>query len=79
MLGFRMKWLIIIICFLIVIVAWCFADFLLGRHYLEKEWKKREYPFRQGEIQLITNGPELFDSYFADLAKLLQASMFYFI
>lgn len=50
-----------------VLIIWCAVDFSLGRHFYEKRWKKREYPLRKGQLQLITNGADLFKSFFTDL------------
>ncbi|MFK4998793.1 hypothetical protein ACI2OX_20335 [Bacillus sp. N9] len=56
------------ICVIIFIIAlWGYIDFHIGKYVHRKQWKKREYPVRNGQLELITNGSDLYKAYFADL------------
>ncbi len=64
-----MGFLIKIIFIIIILTGFAFINYYLGRHHFVLQFKKREYPIRQGRIQLITNGTNLFITYFQDLKK----------
>ncbi|MCR2821337.1 cardiolipin synthase [Lederbergia panacisoli] len=64
-----MGWLLGILLVITLLIVWCYADFHLGLYVHKKRWKKRSYPLRKGELQLITNGPDLFEIYFKDLRE----------
>ncbi len=58
------------ICLLIVfIVIWAYIDFTLGSYIHKKQWTRRSYPLRKGQLQLITNGADLYRCYFNDLRE----------
>lgn len=61
-----MKWPWIILFFIII---WCMLDLNFGRLRQKKQVKKREYPFRTGEMNLFTTGPKLFSQYFTEIEK----------
>lgn len=64
-----MNWLIGIIGLVLFLIIWGYADFRLGRAYHTKQTRKRVYPRRKGDIELITSGPELFQTYFDDIRE----------
>ncbi|MBS4200733.1 cardiolipin synthase [Bacillus sp. FJAT-49732] len=76
-----MGWFIGILLAIFLFAVWCYADFHLGYYLHKKQWKKRSYPCRKGHLQLITNGPELFETYFQDLkdAKSSIHILFYIV
>lgn len=64
-----MRWLFVICLIIAIIGIWGYIDFHLGKYVHAKNWKNREYPKRKSHIQLITNGGELYKSYFQDLQE----------
>ncbi|MCJ8007885.1 cardiolipin synthase [Lederbergia wuyishanensis] len=64
-----MGWFIGILLFIALLIVWCYADFHLGLYLHKKRWKKRSYSMRKGHLELITNGPDLFETYFKDLRE----------
>ncbi|MBS4178015.1 cardiolipin synthase [Lederbergia citrea] len=64
-----MGWFAGIMLLILLIAIWSFADFSLGRYMYKKRWQLREYPLRKGHLQLITNGADLYKSYFQDLSE----------
>ncbi|MBS4195890.1 cardiolipin synthase [Lederbergia citri] len=64
-----MGWFIGILLVIALVGVWFYADFHLGLYLHNKRWKKRSYPLRKGHLQLITNGVDLFETYFKDLRE----------
>lgn len=64
-----MGWITGICIVFIFIVIWAYIDFTLGSYIHKKQWKKRSYPLRKGQLRLITNGADLYTSYFNDLRE----------
>lgn len=64
-----MRWLAGLIILVIILIIAASADFLLGRYFHEKKSRRCSYPVRNGRLQLITSGPDLFSNYFDDLYK----------
>ncbi|MBS4206829.1 cardiolipin synthase [Bacillus sp. FJAT-50079] len=52
---------------ILIIVLWGYIDFHIGKYIHRKRWKTREYPIRDGKLELITNGSDLYQAYFSDL------------
>ncbi|MCJ7841591.1 cardiolipin synthase [Lederbergia sp. NSJ-179] len=63
-----MGWIIGIILILFIILC-VYLDYHLGRRMHINTYKENKYPKRQGEIQLITNGMDLFHALFSDLKQ----------
>ena len=58
-------WLaLFILCILAILIL---TDYYLGKHFYQKHTKKRNYPLRKGEMNIITNGKELFSTLFSDI------------
>lgn len=64
-----MKWLIGSIILIVVVLIAASVDFFIGRYVHEKKTRHSSYPVRNGHLQLITSGPDLFSNYFDDLYK----------
>lgn len=64
-----MKWLTGSIILITTLLFAASADFFLGRYVHGKKMRPCSYPVRNGRLQLITSGPELFSHYFDDLYK----------
>lgn len=58
----------------ILLLAWSYLDFHIGRRFYRHKRKKRTYPIREGNLELITSGTHLYSRYFEDLKK-AQASI----
>jgi cardiolipin synthase len=56
--------LLIFIGILFIIGIWLRLDYLLGRRYQLSKIKRREYPFRQSDLELFTHGKDLFTDLF---------------
>lgn len=69
-----MGWIIGIILIIPILLLLAYMNFHLGKRVHAKQYKENKYPDRQGQIQLITSGMELFQSYFEDL-KQAQSSI----
>ncbi|MFD1708705.1 cardiolipin synthase [Siminovitchia sediminis] len=64
-----MKWLAGFTIVIIILYIAASVDFFLGRLLHKKKSSPPDYPIRNGELQLITTGPDLFSNYFDDLYK----------
>lgn len=64
-----MKWLAWIAIIMTVLFVLCMADFYIGRFIARKRGKRPNFPFRNGNMQLLVRGEDLFSHYFADLLK----------
>lgn len=64
-----MKWLAGLIILVIIFIIAASADFFFGRYFHRIKSRRSSYPVRNGRIQLITSGPDLFSNYFDDLYK----------
>jgi cardiolipin synthase A/B len=62
-------WWIWIIIVMICIVLWFCIDFYIGRKKFDKQAEAREYPVRQGDLELMASGPSLFQKLFSDIEK----------
>ncbi|MEK3888543.1 cardiolipin synthase [Bacillus sp. FSL K6-3431] len=64
-----MDWITGICLLLVCIFLYPYLDFSLGRYIHRKRETRRRYPLRKGQLQLITNGADLYKNYFDDLRK----------
>lgn len=54
---------------LFLFVLLLIVDYSLGRKNHLKNLKRKNYPFRQSDIELFTKGPELFADLFTELRR----------
>jgi cardiolipin synthase len=58
-------WLaLFILCIIAILIC---TDYYVGKRFYQKHTKKRDYPLRKGEMNIITNGKELFSKFFSDI------------
>ncbi|MDE3840354.1 cardiolipin synthase [Bacillus methanolicus] len=62
----------IIISILLIIILWLIIDYTLGRKNHLSQLERRTFPIRESNIQIFTNGPELFHDLFSELKAAKQ-------
>lgn len=64
-----LEWLAWIVVIITVLFVLCMADFYIGRFIARKRIEWPNYPFRNGNMQLLVRGEDLFSHYFTDLLQ----------